>query len=146
VSNKLQLFLTPHVQYTPFIVVKDFWSSKVLDQFWKVLWIFKVYFTYFRVWVFLNVANRSLSSLIFSHQFFNIILVLLIVLCKIDFFLNNRCSLWKVLNQNLNLKFYQMDCWFEFLDIHIFLQSWLFLRPIWHPFWLILLWQYPLKL
>jgi len=28
-------------------------------------------------------------------------------------------TLSKVLNQNLNLKFYQMDFWFEFLDIHM---------------------------
>ncbi len=31
----------------------------------------------------------------------------------------HRCSLSKVLNQNLNLKFRQMDFWFEFLDIHM---------------------------
>jgi hypothetical protein len=29
------------------------------------------------------------------------------------------CSLSKVLNQNLNLKFYQIDFWFEFLNIHM---------------------------
>jgi hypothetical protein len=29
------------------------------------------------------------------------------------------CSFLKVLNWNLNLKFYQMNFWFEFLDIHV---------------------------
>ncbi len=28
-------------------------------------------------------------------------------------------SFLKVLNQNLNLQFHQMDFWFEFLDIHM---------------------------
>jgi hypothetical protein len=28
-------------------------------------------------------------------------------------------SLLKVQNKNLNLKFHQMDFWFEFLDIHM---------------------------
>jgi hypothetical protein len=34
-------------------------------------------------------------------------------------FLHNRCSLSKVLNQNLNLKFHQMSFFFEFLNIHM---------------------------
>ncbi len=38
---------------------------------------------------------------------------------QIDCFLCNRCSLSKVINQNLNLEFYQMDFWFEFLNIHM---------------------------
>ncbi len=29
------------------------------------------------------------------------------------------CSLLEVLNQNLNLKFHQMDFWFGFHDIHM---------------------------
>ncbi len=43
----------------------------------------------------------------------------MIVLCKIDSFRQNRCSLSKVLNQNLNLKVYLMDFWFEFFNIHM---------------------------
>jgi hypothetical protein len=27
---------------THLYVVKDFWSSEILKQFWKILWIFKV--------------------------------------------------------------------------------------------------------
>jgi hypothetical protein len=41
-----------------------------------------------------------------------------LVLCKFDFYLT-LCSLLKVLNQNLNLQFYQMDFRFKFLDIHM---------------------------
>jgi hypothetical protein len=26
----------------PIYVAKDFWSSKIMDQFWKILWMFKV--------------------------------------------------------------------------------------------------------
>ncbi len=55
----------------------------------------------------------------FSHQIFFIIWVLLIILCKIDFCLTHRCSLLKVINQNLNLKFHEIYFWFEFLDIHM---------------------------
>jgi len=29
------------------------------------------------------------------------------------------CALLKVLNQNLNFKFHQMDFWFEFFNIHM---------------------------
>jgi len=29
------------------------------------------------------------------------------------------CSFVEVLNQNLNLKFHQMNFWFEILDIHM---------------------------
>ncbi len=45
--------------------------------------------------------------------------VILIVLCKIDSYPTCCCSLLKVLNQNLNLKFHQIDFWFEFFDIHM---------------------------
>jgi len=31
------IYIIPHLY-----VAKDFWSFKSLDQFWKVLWIFKV--------------------------------------------------------------------------------------------------------
>jgi hypothetical protein len=48
-----------------------------------------------------------------------IIWIILIVLCKIDSCSIHCCSLLKVLNQNLNLKFHQMNFWFEFLDIHM---------------------------
>jgi len=61
---------------------------------------------------FLNVAKFSLEN---SHQFCFIIWVFLIVLHKIDSFWHNRCSLSKVLNWNLNLKFYQMDFGLNFL-------------------------------
>ncbi len=44
--------------------------------------------------------------------------IYILVLCKFDFYLT-LCSLLKVLNQNLNLKFYQMDFRFKFLDIHM---------------------------
>ncbi len=47
------------------------------------------------------------------------ILVLLIVLSQIDSYLRHCYSLLEVLNQNLNLKFHQMEFWFEFLDIHM---------------------------
>jgi hypothetical protein len=58
--------------------------------------------------------------LIFSpHQMCFIIWVLLIVLCKINFCLTHYYSLLEVLNLNLNLKFYQMDFWFEFFEIHM---------------------------
>jgi hypothetical protein len=60
-----------------------------------------------------------LLNLIISHQFCFTIRVLLIVLCKIGSFWHNWCSLSKVQNQKLNLNFYQMDFWFEFLDIHM---------------------------
>ncbi len=43
----------------------------------------------------------------------------MIVLCKIDSCLIHCCSLLKYLNQNLNLKFHQIDFWFEFLNIHM---------------------------
>jgi hypothetical protein len=33
--------------------------------------------------------------------------------------MSNVLFILKVLNQNLNLKFHQMDFWFEFLDIHM---------------------------
>jgi hypothetical protein len=33
--------------------------------------------------------------------------------------LQNKRSLSKVLNQNLNLNFHQMNFWFEFLNIHM---------------------------
>jgi hypothetical protein len=48
-----------------------------------------------------------------------IIWVLLIVLCKIDSHPTCFYSHLKVLNQNLKLKFHQMDFWFEFLNIHM---------------------------
>jgi len=32
---------------------------------------------------------------------------------------NTFYALLNVFNQNLNLKFHQMDFWFEFLDIHM---------------------------
>jgi hypothetical protein len=31
------MYIIPHL-----CVVKNFWSLKILDQFWKILWIFKV--------------------------------------------------------------------------------------------------------
>ncbi len=61
----------------------------------------------------------GLYPLFFSHQIFFIIWILLIVLCKIDSCLTRWCSLLKVFNQNLNLKFHQTDFCFEFLDIHM---------------------------
>jgi hypothetical protein len=66
----------------------------------------------------LNVFNRSLSSF-FSHQMLFIIWILLIVLCKINSCLIHCYSFFEFLNQNLNLKFHQMDFWFEFLDVHM---------------------------
>jgi hypothetical protein len=48
-----------------------------------------------------------------------IIWVFFIVLCKIGSCLTCCYSFLKVLNQKLNLKFQQMDFWFEFLDIHM---------------------------
>jgi hypothetical protein len=48
-----------------------------------------------------------------------IIWILLIVFCKIDYYLTCCYALLEALNQNLNLKFHQMDFWFEFLDIHM---------------------------
>jgi len=36
-SSSNIMYIIPHLY-----VVKDFWSSKILDKFWKVLWIFKV--------------------------------------------------------------------------------------------------------
>ncbi len=68
---------------------------------------------------FFNVVNRSLSFFIFSHQMCFIIWVLLIVLSKINSCLTHCCSFLEFLNQNLNLKLYQMNFWFEFLDIHM---------------------------
>jgi hypothetical protein len=43
----------------------------------------------------------------------------MIVLCKIDSYLMHCCSFLKLINQNLNLKFHQMNFWFEILDIHM---------------------------
>ncbi len=43
----------------------------------------------------------------------------MIVLCKIEFCLMHCCSCLKILNQNLKLKFHQVDFWFEFFDIHM---------------------------
>ncbi len=40
--NKLQFFLTHHVHFTPFMYGKGLLKILILDQFWKVLWIFKV--------------------------------------------------------------------------------------------------------
>jgi len=48
-----------------------------------------------------------------------IIWILLMVLCKINSYLMHCCALLEVLNQNLNLKFHQMDFWFYFFDIHM---------------------------
>jgi hypothetical protein len=48
-----------------------------------------------------------------------IIWICFIVLCKIDSCPTYCYSFLKVLNQNLNLKFHQMDFWFVFLDIHV---------------------------
>jgi hypothetical protein len=62
-------------------------------------------------------VNRSLPSCFFPHQMCFIIWIFFIVLCKIDSYLTHRCSLLKVLNQNL--KCYQMDFRFKFLDIHM---------------------------
>ncbi len=45
--------------------------------------------------------------------------VLLIILCKINSCLTHWGAILKVLNQNLNLKFHQMDFWFDFLNIHM---------------------------
>jgi hypothetical protein len=62
---------------------------------------------------------------IFYHlNFFSIKCVSLyesffIVLCKIDFCLTCCYSILEVLNQNLNLKFHQMDFWVEFFNIHM---------------------------
>jgi hypothetical protein len=42
-----------------------------------------------------------------------------IVFCKIVSCLMPRCSFLEILNQNSNLKFHQMDFWFEFLDINL---------------------------
>ncbi len=64
-------------------------------------------------------VNRYLSSYFFPHQICFITWIFFIVLCKIDSYLTHRCSILKVLNQNLNIKFYQMDSRFEFLDIHM---------------------------
>jgi hypothetical protein len=55
----------------------------------------------------------------FLSNVFYYIWALLIVLCKINSCLTHCCSLFKLLNQNLNLKFYQMDFWFEFFDNHM---------------------------
>jgi hypothetical protein len=38
---------------------------------------------------------------------------------QFDSYLTHYYSLLDVLNQNLNLKFHQMDFWFEFLNIHM---------------------------
>jgi hypothetical protein len=48
-----------------------------------------------------------------------IIWVLLIVFCKVDSCLTYCCAFLEVPNQNLNLKFDQMDFWFEFINIHM---------------------------
>ncbi len=111
--SKHIMYVLPHL-----CVAKDFWSFKILNQFWKVLWIFKVLqfhifqgMTIFLIWF--------LSSWIFRIKCVFIIWVLLIILCKIDSYLTHWYSFLKVLNQNLNLKFHQMDFWFEFLDIHM---------------------------
>jgi len=36
-KNTLYMYIIPHL-----CVVKNFWKFKILDQFWKILWIFKV--------------------------------------------------------------------------------------------------------
>jgi hypothetical protein len=38
---------------------------------------------------------------------------------QIDLFWHNMCSFSNVLNENINIKFHQMNFWFEFLDIHM---------------------------
>ncbi len=95
----------------------------------------------------------GLYLLIFFHPFIIIIWVLLIVLCKIDFFLCNRCSLSKVIKWNLNLKFHLMEFWFELFNVHmneetticydfhsfkwwniIFFLILIIFLAIWHPF------------
>jgi hypothetical protein len=95
------MYIIPHLY-----VVKDFWNSKILNQFWKV---FK--FLNFQYEFFFNVPNRSLSSWIFSLEFFKYYMNFFMVLCKINSFWHNRLSLSKTLNQNLKLKFHQMNQW-----------------------------------
>jgi hypothetical protein len=98
------------------------------------------------------VVNRSL--LIFSHQMWFIIWVLLIVFCKIDYCPTRSYTLFKVLNQNL--KFHQMDFWFEFLNIQMneekktcygfkwqnlnIYQILTIFFVVWCPFWFVGLW------
>ncbi len=57
--------------------------------------------------------------LFFPHQNYFIIWVLFIVLCKIDSFSRNKCSLSTLLNQNQNLKFHQVIFLFKFFNIHM---------------------------
>jgi hypothetical protein len=148
-------------------VAKDFWNFKILDQFWKVLWIFKVleFHIFFLMGVFLMWLISLYHFSFFFYQMHFIIWVLLITLCKINSCSMCCYSLLKVLNQNLNLKFHQMDFWFEFFEIrmnentischdyHSFkgqkiniypiLTFFFFFFAIWHPFWLIGLWLHP---
>jgi hypothetical protein len=109
------MYILPHL-----CVIKNFWSSKILDQFWKVLWIFKVLelhiFQGINVFLMWSIVLFLLIS--FPSNVFYYIWVLLIVLFKIDSCLTHCCSLFKVLNQNFILKFHQMDFQFKFLDIH----------------------------
>jgi len=117
--NKLQR-LIKHVHLPHLCVAKDFWNSKILDQFGKVLknlsftipHILK--YDVFLMWL---IGLYPLKFVLIKCVFIK--WVLLIVLCKIGSCLTHCYSFLKVLNQNLNLKFQQMDFWFEFLDIHM---------------------------
>ncbi len=102
---------------------------------------------------------------IFSHQMCFIRWILLIVYYKIDSCLMHCYSFLKVLNQNLNLKFHQMNFCFEFLDIHmnekkklamiamalngkklIFILFWFFFFVVQHSLWLVGLWLHAIGL
>ncbi len=111
-------------------------------------------------------VNRFWSSKLFSHQICFIIWVLLIVLSKIESCLTHWRAFLKVLNQNLNLKFHQMDFLFEFLNIHMNEKTitfpnchdfkWkniniysiliFFFFDVWCPFWFVVLWLHPFVL
>jgi hypothetical protein len=83
-------------------------------------WNFFVYIFWINIWKFESVLIPykfnvlSLKMIKISNHNQNL-WVFFIVLYEIDSFWHNKCSLSKVLNWNLNLKFYQMDFWFEFL-------------------------------
>jgi hypothetical protein len=82
-----------------FCPIKNFWCSKILKQFWNILWIFKV----LKFHILKNINVFLMWLICFYHlYFFNetyfIIWILFIVLCKIDSIWCNRCTFSNILN------------------------------------------------
>jgi len=105
---------------THLYVVKDSWSSKILKKFWNILWIFKV----LKFHIFKNMSVFLMWLICSYHLYFfneskNIIWVNLIVLCKIDSIWHNKCTFSNILNQNQNLKLYQINFYSKLFDIHM---------------------------